>query len=72
MVMTDESSLKIHTQKTFLSHFHLFSQLQFMLFWQFIHAYMYSPTCTSWNFRGGFIFASQTLANISTSIYVYL
>ena len=31
--------------------------------------------CTSWNFRGGFIFAnfaSQTLAKISTSIYVYL
>ena len=26
--------------------------------------------CTSWNFRGGFIFASQTLAKISTSIYV--
>ena len=31
--------------------------------------------CTSWNFRGGFSFAnfaSQTLAKISTSIYVYL
>ena len=31
--------------------------------------------CTSWNFRGGFIFAnftSQTLAKISTSVYVYL
>ena len=31
--------------------------------------------CTSWNFRGGFIFAnfaSQTLAKISTAIYVYL
>ena len=31
--------------------------------------------CTSWNFRGGFIFANfarQTLAKISTSIYVYL
>ena len=34
-----------------------------------------SSYCTSWNFRGGFIFAnfaSQTLAKISTSIYVYL
>ena len=31
--------------------------------------------CTSWNFRGGFIFAnfaSQTLTKISTSFYVYL
>ena len=31
--------------------------------------------CTSWNFRGGLIFAnfaSQTLAKIFTSIYVYL
>ena len=35
----------------------------------------YLTYCTSWNFRGGFIFtnfASQTLAKISTSIYVYL
>ena len=37
-----------------------------MIFWlQFYY-------CTSWNFRGGFIFASQALAKISTSIYVYL
>ena len=36
---------------------------------------IYQNYCTSWNFRGGFIFAnfaSQTLAKISTSIYVYL
>ena len=34
-----------------------------------------SAYCTSWNFRGGFIFAnfaSQSLAKISTSIYVNL
>ena len=41
----------------------------------FIKTALGSSYCTSWNFRGGFIFAnfaSQTLAKISTSIYVYL
>ena len=42
----------------------------------FKHSFkMQNTYCTSWNFRGGFIFAnfaSQTLAKISTSIYVYL
>ena len=48
------------------------SSLDFYLLFENFTAYNY---CTSWNFRGGFIFAnfaSQTLAKISTSIYVYL
>ena len=65
---------------------HLFIPFAFISFalggeWMFPVQWYVIPTkhnsdyCTSWNFRGGFIFANfarQTLAKISTSIYVYL